>query len=150
MTASLVKRYNRGWQFQANYTLSRAEDDTSDFSSLSVPFRPDQLKKDWSISDFNVTHNFVGNAVYTTPFKRVGTGWSRAFADVSDSPVVNARSGIPITVLVRVWAALAGTEPSGIRAKPAPGTKIAIRGVAMPLRARMSEYPSRFTLNGGE
>jgi hypothetical protein len=100
LTASVTRHYSHGLQFQANYTLSRAKDDTSDYSSLSVPFRPDQLAKDWAISDFNVTHSFVANAVYNTPFDSGGRFWSKALADISISPIVTARSGIPFTLLV--------------------------------------------------
>jgi len=45
-TLSLTRRFNRGLQFQANYTFSRAIDNTSDFSALSTLFRPDLLNLD--------------------------------------------------------------------------------------------------------
>jgi hypothetical protein len=100
LTASLTKRYGRGLQFQANYTWSKAIDDTSDYSSLSAPFRPDLVAADRSLSDFNITHNFVANAVYTTPYQGRGGFFSKALADVSISPIVYARSGVPFTLLV--------------------------------------------------
>jgi hypothetical protein len=100
-TLSLTRRFQRGLQFQANYTFSRAIDDTSDYSSLSTPFRPDVLNLDRGLSDFNVTHNFVANAVYTTPFHASKGGLlSRALADVSVSPIFYARTGGPFTLLV--------------------------------------------------
>jgi hypothetical protein len=84
-----------------NYTLSRAIDDTSDFSSLSTPFRPDVLNLDRALSDFNITHNFVANAVYTTPFHAGKGGFlPRLLADVTVSPIFYARSGVPFTLLV--------------------------------------------------
>lgn len=100
-TISVTRRFDRGLQFQANYTLSRAMDDTSDFSSLSTPFRPNTLNLDWAPSDFNVTHNFAANAVYTTPF-HPGSGrlLSRLLANVTISPILFARSGGPFTLLV--------------------------------------------------
>ena len=100
-TVSLTRKLNRGLQFQANYTLSRAIDDTSDFSSLSTPFRPDALNLDRALSDFNISHNFVANAVYTTPF-HAGTGGfvARVLSDVTVSPIFYARSGVPFTLLV--------------------------------------------------
>ncbi|MEP7352894.1 MAG: carboxypeptidase regulatory-like domain-containing protein [Acidobacteriota bacterium] len=100
LTASFTRRFSRNLQFQANYTLSHAADNTSDYSTLSVPFRPDELKRDWSTSSFNVAHNFVANSIYTTPFRADGKGWSKPFADVSISNIVSARSGIPFTLLV--------------------------------------------------
>jgi len=101
LTASLTKRYGRGLQFQANYTWSHAIDDTSDYSSLSTPFRPGLEALDRSSSDFNITHNFVANAVYTTPFHSGQAGWSgKLFADMSISPLVYVRTGVPFTLLV--------------------------------------------------
>jgi hypothetical protein len=101
LTASLTKKLGHGVQFQANYTFSRAIDNTSDFSSLSTPFRPDLLKLDRAQSDFNITHNFVSNAVYTTPFMASrGSILSRILADLSVSPIIYAHSGIPFTLLV--------------------------------------------------
>lgn len=100
-TISLTRRYEHGVQFQANYTFSRALDDTSDFSSLSTPFRPDLLKQDYGLSDFNVTHSLVASAVYKTPFHVSSRGLvQRVFADVTASPIFAAHSGIPFTALV--------------------------------------------------
>jgi hypothetical protein len=99
-TVSLTRRFDRGLQFQANYTLSRAIDDSSDYSSLSTPFRPDLLNLDRAVSDFNITHNFVANAVYTTPFRAGSAGLaSWLLADITISPILSARSGVPFTLL---------------------------------------------------
>ncbi|HJT88329.1 MAG TPA: TonB-dependent receptor, partial [Bryobacteraceae bacterium] len=99
-TLSLTRRFDHGLQLQVNYTLSRAIDDTSDFSSLSTPFRPDLLNLDRALSDFNITHNFVANAVYTLPFHAAGGGLlSRALGGLTISPIFYARSGVPFTAL---------------------------------------------------
>jgi Carboxypeptidase regulatory-like domain len=100
LTASFTKQFGRGLQFQANYTWSKAIDDTSDYSSLSTPFRPDLVSADRSLSDFNITHNFVANAVYTTSHHSHGSLFPRILADISISPIVYARSGAPFTLLV--------------------------------------------------
>src|SRR5271156_88016 len=101
LTASLTKRFSHSLQFQANYTLSKAIDNTSDYSSLSTPFRPDLVAADRSLSDFNITNNFVANAVYTPPFHTdSGSFLAKAFANVSVSPIVYAHSGLPFTLLV--------------------------------------------------
>ena len=116
LTASLTKRYDRGLQFQIHYTFSRAIDDTSDYSSLSTPFRPGFLSLDRSVSDFNITHNFVANAVYTTPFHASQEGfWNRLLADISISPIVYARSGVPFTLLVPSLSNGAGSHVSEAR-----------------------------------
>jgi len=100
-TISLTRRFDRGLQFQANYTFSRAIDDTSDFSSLSTPFRPGFLKLDRGLSDFNVSQDFVADAVYSTPFHDSSSGMmEKVLANVTVSPIFTARSGIPFTALV--------------------------------------------------
>ena len=101
MTASLTKRFGRGLQFQANYTFSKAIDNTSDYSSQSTPYRPDLLAADRAVSDFNIKHSFVANAVYNTPFHRGAGGlMSAVLADISISPIVSVRTGVPFTLLV--------------------------------------------------
>lgn len=145
LTVSLTRRYVRGLQFEANYTFSRAEDDTSDFSSLSVPFRPGELSRDWSISDFNVTSNFVANAVYTTPLKRDRNGWTRAFSDIALSPVLSARSGIPFTALVPGLGGVAGNGTIGHTSEARPWNEPRNRGrgdtfVSFDTRASKSFY----------
>ena len=100
-TLSLNQRMNHNVQFQANYTFSRAIDDTSDFSSISTPFRPTRLDRDYGLSDFNITHNFVANSVYTTPFAAgQGSFVPRMLANIVISPILAVRSGVPFTLLV--------------------------------------------------
>jgi hypothetical protein len=111
LTASLTKSYSRSLQFQANYTWSHAIDNTSDYSSLSTPFRPGLQSRDRSTSDFNITHNFVANAVYTTPLHSDQAGLlNKVFADIAISPIVYARTGVPFTLLV---PAIGGTAGNG-------------------------------------
>jgi len=114
LTASLTKRFSHGLQFQANYTFSKAIDNTSDYSSLSTPFRPDLVNEDRSLSDFNITHNFVANAVYTTQFHGDGLV-SKVFGHISISPIVYARSGVPFTLLVPGLSNGAGSHTSEAR-----------------------------------
>jgi outer membrane receptor protein involved in Fe transport len=100
-TASLTRRLERGLQFQVSYTYSRSIDNTSDFSSLSTPFRPDLLQLDRALSYFNISHNVVASAVYRLPFQaNSGNVLSRVLANVTLSPIVRAHSGLPFTLLV--------------------------------------------------
>ena len=101
LTASLTKRYGHGLQFQANYTFSKSIDNTSDFSSQSTPFRPGLLNLDRAVSDFNIKHSFVANAVYTSPSHRSGDRFaSWLYSDFIVAPIVSVRSGVPFTSLV--------------------------------------------------
>ena len=109
MTASLTKRYSKNFQFQANYTFSRAVDDVTDFNSQFASFTPTRLYLERGLSTFNVKHNFVANAVYRTSGPRWISGLLLA-------PIVTARSGIPFSVTVP--GAQNGTEGHSLYARP--------------------------------
>ncbi len=109
-TASFTKRYSANLQAQVNYTFSKAIDDVTDFNSQFASFFPTRLYLERGISPYNVTNNFVANAVYTSPFK------SRALSDITLSPIVYARSGIPFDV--RVPGAENGTVGDSLYARP--------------------------------
>ncbi len=100
MLASLSRRFARGLQFQVNYTFSKALDDNTDFNGDFRPFRPTRMDREWGLSTFDIRHNFVANAVYATPFKSGGNFFSRVLADITFSPILFLRSGIPFTVRV--------------------------------------------------
>jgi len=100
MTVSLTQRFSNYFSFQANYTFSKAIDDQTDFNSAFAPPFPTRLGTERSLSTFDVRHNFVVSGVFQSPFK-AGAGnhaLSRAFADMSLSPSIFIRSGIPFTV----------------------------------------------------
>jgi len=117
-TASFTKRYTNHLQAQLNYTFSKAIDDVTDFNSQFASFFPTRLYLERGISAYNIGQNFVANAVYTTPFKAgAGEGLvSRALADVTLSPIVYLRSGIPFDI--RVPGAENGTEGHSLYARP--------------------------------
>lgn len=149
MTVSLTKKYGYGLQFQANYTYSRAIDNSTDYSSLSTPFRPDLLSQDRSVSLFNITHSFVANAVYDTPFK-AGNGslLSALFADVSISPIVTAHSGFPFSLLVPGLGGAAGNGAGGHTSQARPyheprNTAIGPDFAAWDMRASKAFYIRR-------
>jgi len=100
MTASLTKRFSNNFQFQANYTWSKAIDDQTDFNSAFSAFIPNRLDLERAVSAFDIRHNFVANAVIRSPFK-AGEGFlGHAFGDLTLSPIVFARSGIPFTLRI--------------------------------------------------
>lgn len=116
MLVSLARRFSGGLQFQANYTFSKTIDDNTDFNSEFVPFRPTRVKLDRSPSTFDIRHNFVGQAIYMTPFRPAGKFLSHVLADMCISPVLMLRSGIPFTV--RVPGLQNGTLGSSLWARP--------------------------------
>jgi len=102
MTASLTKRYSNYFQFQVNYTYSKAIDDQTDFNSAFAAFIPTRLFLERAVSAFDIRHNFVASGVFRTPFK-AGPGQnilSRMFADITLSPIIFLRTGIPFTLRI--------------------------------------------------
>ncbi len=116
LVVSLSRRFAGGLQFQVNYTFSKAMDDTTDFNSEFMPFRPTRLGLERALSTFDIRHNFVANAVYTTPFKAGGGFVSHMMADATISPVLFLRSGIPFTI--RVPGMQNGTVGESLWARP--------------------------------
>ena len=96
--ASLTRRFSHGLQFQANYTWSKTIDDTIDFASFQNWFRPDMLSSFRAVSVFDIPHIFVANAVYVTPFKPGNGALSAILGDITISPIITLRSGLPFSV----------------------------------------------------
>jgi hypothetical protein len=100
VTFLLTKRFSDYFSFQANYTFSKAIDDQTDFNSAFAPPFPSRLGTERSLSTFDVRSNFVVSGVFMSPFK-AGAGHnfgSRALADITLSPSIFIRSGIPFTI----------------------------------------------------
>lgn len=116
LLASVSRRLARGLQFQVNYTFSKTIDDTTDFNAEFMPFRPTRMNLERSLSTFDIRHNFVAHVVYATPFKPGGGFVSRVMADMTISPVLFLRSGIPFTV--RVPGMQNGTLGESLWARP--------------------------------
>jgi Carboxypeptidase regulatory-like domain len=92
MTVSLQRRFSNYFSFQGNYTFSKAIDDQTDFNSAFAPPFPTRLTTERSLSTFDIRHNFVFSGVFQSPFK------SWALRDISLSPSIFIRSGIPFTL----------------------------------------------------
>jgi hypothetical protein len=116
------RRLTDGLQFQANYTLSRAQDNgqgsTTFTPGFSVPFNPFDQAGENGLSSFDRRHKFVASVVYNTSFaslkdNKVGraifNGWTIA-------PIVSMFSGARYTGTIsgggNVSAAF-GTSPAG-------------------------------------
>src|SRR5262249_39192145 len=106
MQASLLKRFNQGYQIQLSYTLSKTMDNTQaelnvDSVNPSVypqnPYNPDA---DWAPAAFDYRHVFAANATWELPGFRnnpVLGGWQL-------NGIVSLRSGLPFSPsLSRNW-----------------------------------------------
>ncbi len=102
MTASLTKRVSGLFQFQVNYTFSKTIDDVLDFNANATPFLPTRRYLERAISAYDIRHNLVASGVFDSPFK-AGPGHSllsRSLADITLSPIVFLRSGVPFNLYI--------------------------------------------------
>jgi hypothetical protein len=103
LTASLSKRFSDNFSFQGSYTYSKTIDDVTDYNSAFYAPFPSRLNLERGVSSFDLRHNFVFSGVFASPYKRGGDSvMDHLFADMSLSPVVSLRSGIPFTLYTGV------------------------------------------------
>ncbi len=98
MVIQVSRRFASGLQFQANYTLSKAEDfnqTSTTFTSNNIPQNVFDYNAEKGRSNFDRRHKFVVNAVYAPRFQNGGTavrilldGWTLA-------PILQIWSGMP-------------------------------------------------------
>jgi hypothetical protein len=88
------KRFTNHFTFLANYTYSKAIDDSTDFNSDYSPFNATCLKCDRSVSDFDQRHKVVIAGVFSSPFDQ-----SKIFGGFQLSPIFSYNSGHPFNLL---------------------------------------------------
>jgi hypothetical protein len=103
----LRKRATHGLQVQGSYTFSRSTDEGSG-SALGDPFANSISNLFWfdsrtrrGLSDFNVSHNLVVNAIWNVPSPQSWTGPAKwATNGWQLGGVFQARTGLPFTPLI--------------------------------------------------
>jgi Carboxypeptidase regulatory-like domain/TonB dependent receptor len=90
----LKKRFSNHFTVLANYTYSRAVDNSTDFNSDYSPFNATCLSCDRSLSDFDQRDKVVIAGVIESPWEH-----SRAFGGFQLSPIFNFNSGHPFNLL---------------------------------------------------
>jgi hypothetical protein len=98
------KRTSHGFEFLANYTLSKAVDggqvsgQFGTFFGTDPPFDPHNRKLEYGASDLDQRHRFVGSAVWAPPFSKISNKAARLIVDgFNFSTIVTAASGQPLT-----------------------------------------------------
>ncbi len=102
MSSSLLKRFDKGFQFRVSYTYSKAIDDVLDFGGPSTPYLPTRRFLERGLSAYDVRHSFVASGSFESPFK-AGPGYNRlapALADITLSPILTLRSGFPFNLYI--------------------------------------------------
>jgi hypothetical protein len=87
------KRFSNTISLLANYTYSKAIDDSTDFNSDYSAFNEVDLAAERSLSDFDQRHKVVVAAVLDSPWK------NRALEGFELSPIVTYNSGHPFNLL---------------------------------------------------
>lgn len=102
MTSSLLKRFDKGFQFRASYTYSKAIDDVLDFSGTVAPYLPTRRHLERGLSAYDICHSFVASGSFESPFKAgPGHNWlARSLADITLSPIITLRSGFPFNLYI--------------------------------------------------
>lgn len=90
----LRKRFSNGFSLLANYTYSKAIDDSTDFNSDYAAFNEVDLRAERSLSDFDQRHKLVVAAVVESPWHH-----SRFLSGFELSPIVTYNSGHPFNLL---------------------------------------------------
>jgi hypothetical protein len=152
MVVGLSKRYTRGLQMQASYTLGHSMDEGSqsvgsgDFSNSFQPRYGPDLHDNYGPSDFDIRHNFVFSYSYLIPTPAAWSGAAQALGGGWQvSGIVNLRSGTPFSPVLGFDRARALPRSGGAGQRPnwAPGANASSATLGDPER-----YfdPNAFTL----
>lgn len=105
ITLSLNRRLKNGWQAQAFYTWSKAEDDgvigsryvigSTDAAAISDP---SNIDRDYGLTSWNVAHTFIASTVIAPQV--TGDGLGAALLNNNQvSLILQATSGLPFNIL---------------------------------------------------
>ena len=90
----IQKRFSEHLTLIANYTYSKAIDDSTDFNSDYAAFNETALNAERALSDFDQRHKVVFAAVVESPWQH-----SRILSGFELSPIVSYNSGHPFNLL---------------------------------------------------
>ena len=90
-----LERKASNFTFLLAYTFSKALDDSSDFNDY-MNFSNYRLSR--GISNFDVTHNFVGSYNWAVPLDRMFHGWRRLTQGWTVNGITRLASGFPIMI----------------------------------------------------
>jgi hypothetical protein len=102
---SVVRRFSAGLIAQGTYTFSKSIDTSGGLfgeeaeNSATGAVNPDNLFGEKGLSNFDVRHNAVANALYQLPFGRNLSGLARQLASGWEiGAIVTLSTGVPFTV----------------------------------------------------
>lgn len=93
-TLQITKRFARNFSLNANYTLAKSIDETTDFNTDYLAQNPLNVRDDRSLSAFDQRHRAVISAVLISPFENA------FLKDFVFAPIFTAGSGRPFNLLI--------------------------------------------------
>ncbi len=93
MQLSLQRRFNRGYMFNVNYTLSKSMDTILDEGVFQIEHDQTQPELNWARSDFDRRHRVILSWLWELPFS--GSRWTDGW---QLSGVGTLQSGRPFTI----------------------------------------------------
>lgn len=100
MTASVTKRFSKGFELLSSYTWSHAIDDSTDLQTLLEPQDSRFPNLERANSSFDQRHRWVSSAVFQSGSAKSGDGFLKHFiANTSLAPIIELASGRPFSVL---------------------------------------------------
>jgi hypothetical protein len=104
MVLRAERRFSRRWSFNAQYTLSRALDEVTDFNFEYAPHNQMDARADRGLSLFHQKHRFTFSGIYESPHAAScrAAGWSCLLSDWTLASIVTVNSARPFNVLTGV------------------------------------------------
>jgi hypothetical protein len=137
MQLSLQRRFNRGYMFNVNYTLSKSMDTFSDEGLFQIEHDQTRPDLNWALSDFDRRHRLILSWVWELPFRgnRLAEGWQI-------SGVGTVQSGRPFTITDEDLSGFlfASQNP---RPSLAPGKSLDDQTTSGSLEQRLEQYLNR-------
>ncbi len=130
LQTTLARRFDTGLTLNAQYTFSRSFGNTAGSNEARTLATNFNFEDDRGYNNFDVRHTFNLSAIYALPFgsgKRydLGSVGNAMFGNMEIGGIINARSGLPIEVLVtradvviQCTNAAAGCTAGEVRALP--------------------------------
>jgi Carboxypeptidase regulatory-like domain len=102
---SLQRSYSSGLTMNAQYTYGKSDGLSSGSNEARTSAQLDNFEADRGRNNFDVRHTFNLSALYALPFGKgkrydLGHAGNAIFGDLEIGTILNARSGVPIEVLV--------------------------------------------------
>jgi hypothetical protein len=128
------RRYSRGLTLGAQYTWAHTIGDSNGSNEANTAGNPFSFGADYGNNNFDIRQSMNIDALYELPFgrgKQFGSGISKplnlAFGGWQLGGIFNARSGVPIDVLItRPDIAYVDTRNGNVYSSPVPGVTTAV------------------------